>query len=296
MNEQEVQGSEVTSESPADESISEQAVEGQETQAQETAIEQSAEVETQEISQDPPVGIQEEVDAIGVPWKNRAMEAQRKLEKVNEQYNTILERLDQTQSQKKEGYSIEELESFASTTEDESHRLWAQKEIRKLEREEGAKVVRQEIDRWKTEQQSEQMKQDTLQTVMQRYPEAFAKDANGRMVGWNNNSQLAMRIGQYMQNPEIANSPRGLLAAAALAYSDINQVQSARTQAKTTQLKTEVKNLQKKTLIEGSGMTPQQNNTTPLSSARQKLSETGSIKDGAQAFKEILKSSGRIKE
>ena len=245
---------------------------------------------------DTPPSQQMDVDEMGVPWKNRAMESQRKLDKISEQYNTILEKIDSNTGQKEEKYSIEELEEFSATTDNPAHRKWAQGEIRRLHKEELANVVRSEIGKTKAVEQAERTKVDALQATMARYPNAFRKDANGNFIGWDPNSPLAQRIGYHMQDPEIANNPRGLVVAAALAYSDIGQGQVAQSRATAAKLKSDVKSLEKKTLTEGAGVNSPPKPKTPLDNAKAKLQESGTVKDGAAAFKQVLKQRGRISE
>jgi hypothetical protein len=224
------------------------------------------------------------------------MESQKKLDKLSDQLNTVSEKIGSIEGQKTKEYSVEELENFMESTDNPTHRTWAKGEIRRIQRDEGAQLVRQELTNWQKQQQSEQLKVQTYNQVVQRYPDAFVKNAQGQIVGWNNQSQLAQRIGQYMQDPEVANNPRGLSVAAALAYSDLTQGQSMKSKQQQTQMKAEVKNLQKKTLTEGAGVSSSPQSKTPLSAAKEKFYSSGKVKDGAAAFKEILKNRGRIVE
>lgn len=290
------QGSEMAAESPAAESIEQPAV--QEARVEPTSPDGSqAESETsQEPSPELPQGNQMDVDEMGVPWKNRYHESQRKLDKAIEQINAVSEKIDKSQGQQRGEYSIEELEAFAETTDNDGHRAWAKGEIRKLQKEEVSKGIRNELNAWKAEQAAERVKSEALQTVMSRHPNAFRKNAQGQFVGWDSKSPLAQRIGYYMQDPEIKNNPRGLLVASAMAFQDIGTAVTNQAVKQTTQAKAEVKNLQKKTLTEGGGVSSPPQPKTPTSVAKEKLASTGSTRDGAAAFKEILKSRGRIKE
>ena len=244
---------------------------------------------TPQIETAPPAVEQQVVDTdeMGVPWKNRAMEAQRKQEKAEQQQQQILQKLE-TIGQPQQQYTTDELQEFAVTTDNDAHRNWALKEIRKQEKEENANIVRDELQKFRQAEQVEVTKKTALDTVMKRYPDAFSKDANGRIAGWNNNSALTQRIGQYMQNPEIANNPNGLLVAAALAHSDTSLGQKNQTNA----LKAEVKTLQKQTLVE-SGI----NNDPAPKTTRQvaiEKSQSGAVKDSVAAMKELWKATGRL--
>lgn len=285
----------VTPESSSGESITEE----QAVQTDPSSPEgQTAEVETNETPSSPdlPLAQQMDVDEMGVPFKNRYMESQRKLEKLTEQLNAVAEKLENNQSQNKSAYTIEELEAFAETTDDEGHRRWAKGEIRKLQKEEVAQGVKQEISAWQAAQRAEQVKAESFNYVAQRYPEAFKKNAQGQLVGWDNSSPMAQRIATHMQDPEIKDNPRGLMVAAALAYSELAPQIAAQASVKTTQAKAQVKDLQKRTLVEGGGVSSPPQAKTTLTNAKERLASTGSTKDGAQVFKEILKARGRISE
>jgi hypothetical protein len=89
----------------------------------------------------------------------------------------------------------------------------------------------------------------------------------------------------------LVNHPRGLLAAAKMAYADTIMGQQMKTQVQTQQLKAEVKDLQKKTLIEGGS----KQNIQPVPAHRQaieKLRQTGSMKDAQAAVRELLRARG----
>lgn len=280
------------------------AVETPEEGAQETATETPAEpqAEPETVPPTSPPGTppvhQGDVDEMGVPWKNRYHESQRKLDKVLEQQDALLQKVDQNQGQKGGEYSIEELEAFLETEtgQQPANKQWAKSEIRRLQKEEVASGVRAEFEKQRATQQAEAARTNAFQTVMQRYPDAFKKDASGNIVGWDPQSPMAQRISQYMQDPELKNNPRGLLVAAAMAYSDLGQTAVQTATKQTTQAKAEVKNLQKKTLTEGGGVSSPPKPKTPLNTAKEKLAQSGSIKDGAAVFKEGLKSRGRISE
>ena len=248
------------------------------------------------ISTVPPVGEQQvvqELDDMGVPYKNRYMEAQRKLEKTQKQQEEILQKLDTIGSgQKQPEYSIEELEQFVVETDNDAHKVWAQKEIRKKQQESMANIVRSELDSRDKARIAEQTKQQALTQVMQRYPDAFSKNTAGQTIGWNNGSPLTQRIAQYMTNPEIANNPQGLLVAAALAHSDISVGSKAMTAKQTQTLKNEVRNLQKQTLVE-SGNNKQVTGPTKKQIALEK-SKSGAVKDSVEIMKEMWKAAGRI--
>ncbi len=106
--EEEVQGSEPTSDqqTPIEGSIEEQQAVSEES-VQDSPTEQQTEVGTEvPTSPETPLGQQMDVDEMGVPYKNRYMESQRKLDKMAEQLNAVAEKVNQPQGQKRNDYTV----------------------------------------------------------------------------------------------------------------------------------------------------------------------------------------------
>jgi hypothetical protein len=214
-----------------------------------------------------------------------------------EQLNTVVQKVESNSGQKEEKYSIEELEVFAENEDTpDAHKRWAKGEIRRLEKQEFEKILDSKLTEKERKIQEEQMKQSSLQNVMARHPEAFKKDNQGRIVGWDNSSPMAQRIAHYMQRPDLKDHPEGLVVASALAYQELGSNYTAKAAKETVKAKAEIKDLQKKTLTEGGGVSSPPPPKTPLSAASEKFAGSGNIKDGTTVFKEILKRRGRIKE
>jgi len=256
---------------------------------------QEQNAETQEISTDPS-GVGQspayEVDEMGVPWKNRAMEFKRKFEDQTNQLSELKEMIQGLQQgSQKPKYTVAQLRAYAASPDiTTQERVWAEAEIEKLQKAEMERLFEEKLTSLQKKQQANLVRSEALRTVQQRHPEAFNKDAQGRPIGWNNSSPLTQRIAQYMQDPEIANNPRGLLVATAMANWDLSQ----NTQIKSKQLKQEVKDLQKKTMFEGGGKS-QPIEKNPVRKALDNA-KSGSKKDATNAMKEILKARGIIEE
>lgn len=261
-----------------------------------SAEDQQATTETPVESAQPQGDVPDvEIDEAGVPWKNRAMEYRRKFEGLEAQQGEILKKVSQLQeSSSKPKYTENELRSFSETTDNPGHRAWALQEIEKTRQDQTAEVVRKELSKFQSQQEANVAKQQALQDVMRKYPEAFSTNPNGGVTGWDNKSLLAQRIGQYMQDKEISNNPRGLTVAAALAYSDIATSQKSQELMKQQKMKREIRGLQSKTLVEGGG-TKQAPPKNPARKAVDKARETGKIKDASHVMKEIFKAQGAIK-
>jgi hypothetical protein len=275
------------------------------TQAQEVVndeqtTDQSAQTAEQTVEQPqvqiPPVAGQPtvELDEFGVSWKNRAMENKRKFEEANERIN----RLEQTQAQgQKQEYTEAELTAFANDpTTPTQNKMWALQEAEKVRTKKLEQTVRSVFEGMNQKQRDEMVKQQTFTAVVSRNPDLVVKDSFGNVVGWNNNSPLAQRINFYMQNPKLQNQPEALEVAEAMAIRDIHYGQTSKLQANQQQLKMQVKNLQKQTLVEGNGKTVPQGSVSPTSKSVQRARETGNIKDASSAMKDIFKASGVLQD
>lgn len=234
-----------------------------------------------------------DVDDLGVPWKNRAMEWKRKSEDNTTQLSELKEMvqgLQNTQQQSKP--TKEELMGFISKEETEpGHRMWAMKEMDKLEKVEVSDTIKKEFTAYETKRSAERIRTETFNQVVQRHPEEIIKDNAGNFVGWNTKSPLIQRITAYMQNPELANNPHGLGVAEALAMRDLSFGQAA-TQQK---LQAQVKTLQKGTMVEGSGAQAVQA-VDNLTRSKQDLRKSGTMKDANKAVGAWLKKQGKFEE
>lgn len=215
-------------------------------------------------------------------YKNRWAEAQRKLENREKQLEEILSKVDKKLEQpKQQQYSIEELEAFAESTENDAHKIWAKKEIRKLQQEEQAKLVRQELQGWQQQQQVQTTKQRAFEEVISRNPDLIIKDQAGNFVGWNQQSPLFGQMNKYLSDPRVSNQPDALLIAEKFALADMYMRQKPQVQKTIVSQKEEIKNLQKKTMVEAGGgqdsYTP-----SPTDVAFSELSKSGSLADAAK--------------
>jgi len=239
-----------------------------------------------------------DVDDIGVPWKNRAMEAQRKLEKHAEELAKLNQLLQQQQSQAQpvqKQPTIGELKAFALNPDTSpEHAQWAYDEIHKIEQNEAKSLVEKELNSFRKQQLAEKQKADTFNAVINRNPDLAIKDAAGNFVQWNTKSPLFQKMNQYMANPRIANQPDALDIAEAFAMRDLARATTPQAMQKIVEQKAQISNLQKRTLVEGGVNAPIQN-VSPRQVAIDKT-KSGNIKDGAVAMKEILKGQGIIKE
>jgi len=259
-----------------------------------TDQQQTQEPQPQETVQPSTVGQpQVDLDEQGVPYKNRAFEWKRKFEDLSEKLPGLLEEtIKKNLPQQQPQYTEEQLEAFLSDNDSTYHTPqavgWARTELKKLQEERQANVVRKELGRWREEQERQTKKQQAFNYVASTYPDMFTKDTNGNLMGWNNNHPLTQHLNQIMQNPKLANDPEGLIAAADMAYARYVRGQQSMNSQKEQQLKNEVKQLQKGTLIEGSG----KGQIQPVPTHRvllDKLKKTGSLNDAKEALAAMYK-------
>jgi len=275
------------------------------TNSEDTPVEESAEQEQQENqtsdeTQDmpeTPTG-ESDVDTKGVPWKNRAMEWQRKYSGLVDDLPTIIgeqmkQALAQNSNQDRK-YSAEDLEVFLTQTEDPAHRQWAQRELRKLEKEEQRRIVREEIQNANKKRTDQEKRQQSFNYVIQSYPELFQKDANGHPSGWNMNHPMAKEIDGLMKNKKLADDPEGLMAAADIAYARYARSQQPKNAKKLKDLEAEAKGAKKQTMVEGGGAKVDTTAVNPVKNALGKLKQSGRKEDAQEAIRAIFRAGGYL--
>jgi succinate dehydrogenase flavin-adding protein (antitoxin of CptAB toxin-antitoxin module) len=245
-----------------------------------------SQVETPPIPSAVPAANQD-VDEYGVPWKNRAMEWQRKSTELAERLPQLIEeKLSKFSQPQQQQYTYEQLEAYKLQNSSDSNIVaWAMGEQRKLESVEQRKMFEDIVGQRDRQREFEISRQRSFEYVQKTYPEAM-----------NPNHPMAQEIKHLMTNsPELANSPRGLEAAADIAYGRYMKSQSANLQQTTQLLKREVKTLQKGQLAEGGGKRVVQS-VTPSQNAIEQVRKSGTIKDASNAIGILLKAKGILQE
>lgn len=243
----------------------------------------------------PPVNA--DVDELGVPWKNRAMENRRKLEELTDRLPQMIEeKLSKINQPQQPTYTYEQLEAYKlQNVTDPNAVAWATGEQRKMQTAENRKLFEEVVGKREEVSKIEQIKQQSLQYVQNTYPEAFKRDARGNPIAWDEASPLTQHIRGLMSNPELANNPQGLSAAADIAYGRVARSQAPVLQKQVQQAKADIKQAQKVSLTEGAGrrVTTVE---TPQSTAITNLRKTGSVQDAQVAIGAILKQRGILAE
>lgn len=261
---------------------------------EETTPASSVQETAEQVSQEQGQALQD-VDEYGVPWKNRAMELQRKLADTAESLPKMIEEtLAKKQAQPQQEYSIAQLEAYA--LEHPEYRPWVeeQKEVLREKRIEEKLTKKQEEDR--KVQQNENARQNAERALLNdpRYSEAFVELPNGQKT-WNPNSRLTQLMSQYMNNPRLKGDPEAVLIAAKLARADLLDSTAPQSQQALSSLKRENEKLKSKTMVEGSGVQLQQQVKDTFKEAVSNFKKTGSKEAQKIAVREYLKRTGILK-
>ncbi len=243
----------------------------------------------------------EEVDSMGVPYKNRYHEMKRKYEDTSTKISnmeSILQNLQTSQQETQQTYTIADVEEYIRTNKDEL----SPAQIGQLEQEKSRLLeerivgtIREENKKQHQAIQAEQIKVQSLQAVAQSFPDAFAKDASGKIIGWDNSSPLTQRIMQYGQDPSISSRPDGLIYAAKLAYADTVTSGLLKANSKVATQQAEIGELQRKTAIEGNGVGNVAGVPTRVSMINE-AANSGTRKAARTAFQQMMVDSGRLKK
>lgn len=267
---------------------SEQAEQSQETQEQTQPQEQGQAQATE----------YEAVDSYGVPWKNRAMEAQRKAQEVAESIPRMVEdKLSQFAAQKaqpkEQEYTIEDLEKYAINNPE--YRPWAEGQKARLVAEQFQKITDEKITARETVQRNEAIKQEAFKIVTSdpKFQECFMADQFGNRQ-WNNQHPMVQHINRYMNEPDVARRPDAILVAAKLARADYLDTVAPQQQKKVASLQKQVKSIQKKTMTEGSGAANVPQVKNDLQKAIDKVRQSGHVKDAQSAVEIYLRQSGHL--
>lgn len=237
----------------------------------------------------------EAFDENGVPWKNRAMEWQRKFQDNIENLPKIVEETmsKYTKPQERE-YTIEELEQVALSNPNLRPQVEAEK-ARLLEKRLELKISEQS-QKMEKSRKDDQVRIQTENWIANHpsFKECFVNTPTGDRQ-WNVAHPLTQVISQVMTNPELKNRPDGLAIGAEIAYGRymLNNMNKSKTQVKN--LQTTLRKEQKKTLIEP-GTTRVTQSRDELTSAKEQLARTGNKKDAQIAVKAYLKKAGIISQ
>ena len=221
-----------------------------------------------------------ETDDRGVSYKNRYHEYRRKYDQLADSIPQVIEQtlaqklsnVNQNQEQPKKEYTVQELEAFAA--ENPQHRPWVEEEKARIIAKRTADDLEQRFSAKDKQREVQSKQENTWKKVTSEFPEYFTKDSLGRTV-WDEANPTVRQIAVLMQDERLKSDPEGLYWAAEIATArSLRQSQSTQAKEK-AQLKTKVKDLQKKTMVEG-GQKPQATQKDDLRDSIDDLKRTGS--------------------
>lgn len=269
-----------------------------ETETDQQSQEQQTEQQTTETTSTPEVKQEStEVDDRGVPWKNVAHEALRKITELETRLpdvlKSVLTETKQTQTEQPRYTKAQLLAYTQDPNISTEHRAWAFEEIDRIDKTERKREMEEMFNAYTSKTRGDIQRQESVRFVSENFPSAVIKDNTGNFVGWNNSDPLVQRIDQYMKSdPELAKHPSGLIAAAKMAAFDLSIASNKGLQKKVTQTTAQLKREQKKTLIAGGGMTQHQDNG--VNSKITKLVEEYRKTRNPEVMKALLKQRGLL--
>jgi len=194
--------------------------------------------------------------------------------------------------------TVAELDAFAQSTDNPAHRNWALSKIDELKRQEVAKVIDQRFSEFDKRQRDTAVRNESFKYVAANYGDMFLKDNLGNLITdgsgkavWNTESKQAVLTAQILQSDVgLQNDPAGLLKASEIAYARLSRLNSGVTQKTLAENQATIKDLQKRTMVTGSGV--QQVPQRDAHRASVEKSRSGRLSDAHSAMKSILSRQG----
>jgi len=194
--------------------------------------------------------------------------------------------------------TVAELEAFAQSTDNTAHRNWALSKIDELKKQEVAKVIDQRFSEFDKRQRDTAVRNESFKYVAANYGDMFLKDNLGNLISdgsgkavWNTESKQAVLTAQILQSDVgLQNDPAGLLKASEIAYARLSRLNSGVTQKTLAEHQATIKDLQKKTMVTGSGVQQVPQRDTHRASVEK--SRSGRLNDAHSAMKSILSKQG----
>ena len=234
------------------------------------------------------------VDEFGVPWKNRALEKERKLHELTENFPNMIEEALAKRKPETQKYTIAQLEQIAS--ENPQYRPWVEEEKAKILQSNMLKVWEEKSKQSEQARQSETLKKQAYEWAVKhpRLQECFVTDNAGNKT-WNHSSPLTQMIGRYMQDKDLRGRPDSLIVASKLALADYLDFQNTKSTTQNQQLQNKLKKVQKQTMVEGGGKSDVVTQTE-YQKALSNLKKSGHKRDAQAAVMAYLNSKNAVDE
>lgn len=292
----------VTEEASAPSTEVQETVTAPETAESTTAEETQSTPETTTETTQP---VSTEVNEKGIPWKNVAMEAHRKLEEMPSVIKQTVEEALATKEKRQDKYTREHIPMLKQYARDNpQHADWVENQIESIRSDEVANTVRMEVSAIEKRATEQTTRQQTEQWVVSHpvFKECFMDNGFGQKV-WNMSNPLTQIMGQVLNTVDpstgraVKDRPDGLAIAAEIAYGRyaLNSLGKAGTTV--NQLKKDLRKAQTKTMIPVGSLPPA--SAPQKSSVKKSLdnyNKTYSKRDIQDATKNFLLQSGVLKE
>jgi hypothetical protein len=233
-------------------------------------------------------------------WKNISMELRRKLDEVPSTIErTVQEAIQKNvkiqQTQQEPEYTIQQLEEWLMDNPQYKPQVEAKKaEIiqKNLEKSWDAKLKAVEDTK-----NNEIKRQQAEQWVVNhpKFKDCFANDISGNKV-WNMSNPLTQSMNSYLNHPDVKGRPDGILLAAKMAYADYSLSDEPKAKTEVRKLQKDLKAIQKKTMVQGGGVSAKVNAGSDVQKALQRFNQSYSKDDLRAATKSLLKAQGLISE
>lgn len=245
----------------------------------------------------------EAVDEHGVPWKNRAMEAQKRFDQMPDVIKQTVQEALAAKEQKPQ-YSKEHIPHLRQyAMEHPEQAQWVENTIEDIRANETKKVVAETLTSFQRQQQDTLVRQQSEAWVA-NHPEfkgCFTSDPYGNKV-WNMTNPLTQMMSQILNQPDpvtgklVKDRPDGLAVAAELAYGRYALSNKTKVATQVTTLKRDLRKVQKQTVTQGVGTGNAPQAVSSVRKALDNYNRTYNKKDMQEATKEFLRQQGVLKE
>jgi hypothetical protein len=235
----------------------------------------------------------EALDQFGVPWKNRALENERKLkETVDNLPKLIEEQLSQRQAQQQQPtYTIEQLEAYAQ--ENPSYRPWVEAQKAKIIQENVAKEFEKKFTEREQLTKVESIRRQAYHDVVTNYPDAFVKDSVGNLQ-FNHQSPIVQQMSIIMQDPRLKDMPDAISIAADIAWGRIARKQVSQVGKQVNSLQNTIKKVQRESMVEGGNNNDASQGVDDFGSALDSMKKSSTKRNEEAVVRAYLKKAGHI--
>jgi len=257
------------------------------------AVEQTETEQTQTPSSSQEVNQESNVDERGVPLVNVKHEFDRKLSETQAQIQQLASLIQTSQSQQQPVQNQISDDQLLWCVEDPNAtpeaKFYAKNELRKRDEIRQDKKLKEVFNNYTEEQSVKQQRSQAFGWFASNFSDAVVKDISGNPVSLDSNHPLVQRMNMYMQDPMAAKRGDALMIAAKNAAFDLGYVANKGLNNKLRQTAAQLKKEQKKTLIAGNGVNPQDQGT-PINKTVEEYRKT----QNPNAFHALAKKRGLI--